>query len=84
MVPHLHVEQIELSHTNISVHVEQLVELAHLEEEDNVEIVGLELPPLSLGRSLSIQEALGHVQRARVVVGMIRSVAIFVLRGGEF
>ena len=37
-------------HSEDGVHVEEFVELAHLEEEDGVEVGRLDLPPLALGR----------------------------------
>lgn len=55
----------------------QLVKLAFLEEEDRVPVLLLDLPELHLeGREL-LPGALGNVQRAWVVVGLARSVSIF-------
>ena len=51
--------------------VVELVEFAHLEEEDDVVVLGLEGPPLAHGRRQFVHEGLGHVQRPRVVVGVV-------------
>uniref|UniRef100_A0A6B0V4S6 Putative secreted protein n=1 Tax=Ixodes ricinus TaxID=34613 RepID=A0A6B0V4S6_IXORI len=42
----LHVHQSQLLHSGDGIHVVQLVELAHLEEEHNVEMLRLHVPPL--------------------------------------
>lgn len=44
---HLHIEETELTGTNDSVHVVQLVEFAYFEKQNTVESLGLHLPPLS-------------------------------------
>lgn len=46
---HLHIEETELTGTNDSVHVVQLVEFAYFEKKNTVESLGLHLPPLSHG-----------------------------------
>ena len=44
-----HVVETKVVHGNVRVHVEHLVELPSLEEEDGVEVLGFDLPPLPLG-----------------------------------
>ena len=59
--------------------MEQLVELAHLEEQNNIVVLGLELPPLPLRRCLGVEEVLWHMKCVRVVILMFRAVTFSVL-----
>ena len=61
-----HIDQIQLREAHVSIHVEQLVEFAHFEEEDGVHVVLFEGPPLQHGGGLVFQEGVGHVESASV------------------
>ena len=78
----LHVLQAEVGGADVRVHLEELVELAHLEHDDAVEVRSLEPPPLRLAgghrerlarRVFALREGAGELQGGRVVLGIGRS-----------
>ncbi|TNN50388.1 hypothetical protein EYF80_039423 [Liparis tanakae] len=75
----LHEGQAQLADAHHGVHVVQLVELAHLVEEDGVEHLGLELPPAAHAGAAPVEEVLRHVQRGAVVAVVRRAPPLGVL-----
>mmetsp|Transcript_1254 Transcript_1254/g.5429 ORF Transcript_1254/g.5429 Transcript_1254/m.5429 type:complete len:1064 (-) Transcript_1254:239-3430(-) len=78
----LHVLQAEVGGADVRVHLEELVELAHLEHDDAVEVRSLEPPPLRLAgghrerlarRVFALREGAGELQGGWVVLGIGRS-----------
>jgi hypothetical protein len=60
--------------------LEHLIEFTHLEEQDNIKVLCLQLPPLPLARGLSIQEVLWNIEGVRIVVRVVRPMTLLVLK----
>lgn len=70
----LHERQAQRLDAHKRVHLKQLVELAHLEQEHRVKVRGLELPPLRLpvAHLVRLDPVLGNKQGGGVVGGVGR------------
>ena len=73
-----HVDEVEFCDPNIRIHVEQFIKLSHLEEQDNIVILTLQLPPLSLCWSLLGKKVWRNVDSPWIEVWMILGILVTV------